>query len=141
MTLTRRNFEELGLPAGPYTHAVTHGSTLYTSGLTAFGTRAQAGTAGEQTKSVLDQFEFIAEKHSASLQDLVKVTIFATDPVDIPAIRETLEARYEDNVPASSLVLISKLFDPDLRLEMEAIFALRSNRAEMQHRIENETAS
>jgi len=140
MTLTRRNFEELGLPAGPYTHAVTHGSTLYTSGFTAFGTRAQTGTAGEQTCSVLDQLEFLAERHSASLRDLVKVTVFVTDPLDIPAIREILSDRYGNDVPASSLVLISELFDPDLRVEIEAIIALRSNRAEMQHSPKNKSA-
>ncbi|MES0882911.1 RidA family protein [Roseibium sp. SCP14] len=124
MTLTRQNFEQLGLPVGPYTHAVRHDNTLYTSGFTAFGTDAQNGTAYEQTHAVLDQLEFIARQYGKGLTDLLKVTVFVSDPADIPGIREAAQSRYGDAIPASSLVLISGLFSPELRVEIEGIFAL-----------------
>ncbi len=50
MPLARQNFEELGLPAGPYTHAIRHGQTVYTSGFTAFGTPAQADSAARKSR-------------------------------------------------------------------------------------------
>ena len=124
MPLARKNIEELGLPVGPYTHAVVHGNTLYTSGFTAFGTDAQAAGAGEQAHAVLDQLGLLARDFGRSLADLVKVTVFVIDPHDIPAIRTALTDRYGGNVPASSLVMISGLFAPDLKVEIEAIFAL-----------------
>ncbi|WP_428649948.1 RidA family protein [Roseibium sp.] len=124
MPVTRQNFEQLGLPAGPYTHAVTHAETLYTSGFTAFGTPAAASGAGDQTRAVLNQLAFIAQQHGKDLDALLKVTVFVTNPADIPEIREALAARYGCHVPASSLVVISELFAPDLKVEIEAVFAL-----------------
>ncbi len=124
MNLKRKNISYLGPVVGPYTHAVFHGDTLYTSGLTAFGTKAQAKGAGEQANAILDQLSVLAENCGTSLSDLVKVTIFATDPGDIPDVRNVLTERYGNAVPASSLVMVNGLFSPDLRLEMEAIFAL-----------------
>jgi 2-iminobutanoate/2-iminopropanoate deaminase len=124
MILERQNFEQLGLPVGPYTHAVRHQNTLYTSGFTAFGTDAQNGSASEQTHAVLDQLQFIARQYGKDLQDLLKVTVFVTDPEDIPGIREAAQSRYGDAVPASSLVMTSGLFSPELRVEIEGIFAL-----------------
>lgn len=124
MPVTRTNYEDLGLPVGPYTHAVTHNTTLYTSGFTAFGTKAQTGTAGEQTNAVLDQLEFIAAKQGKTLSALVKVTVFVKDPEDIPGIRTALSHRYSTAVPASSLVMVAGLFSPDLRVEIEAVLAL-----------------
>ena len=124
MTIARQNYEALGLPVGPYTHAVRHADTVYTSGFTAFGTEAQKSGAGEQTNAILVQLAHIAEQFDGTLADLVKVTVFITDATDIPAIRAALEAGYGSAVPASSLVMVSGLFAPELRVEIEAVFGL-----------------
>jgi 2-iminobutanoate/2-iminopropanoate deaminase len=124
MSLVRKNLAELGLPVGPYTHAVVHGDTVYTSGFTAFGSEAQDGPAGDQTSAVLDQLDTLARAFGRSLRDLVKVTVFVTDPADIPGIRTVLTDRYGDAVPASSLVMVAGLFAPELKIEIEAVFAL-----------------
>ena len=86
MPLERRNFTELGLPAGPYSHAATHSGMLFTSGFTAFGTGAQDGDAGQQTHAILDQLSFIAGKYGKTLADLIKVTIFITGQADLPLV-------------------------------------------------------
>ncbi|WP_395174067.1 RidA family protein [Roseibium alexandrii] len=125
MLPVRQNIEQLGPVAGPYSHAVIHGNTLYTSGLTAFGSNSQFEDAGVQTQTILDQLSFLAESCKTSLQHLIKVTIFAVDPADIPEIRAALINRYGENVPASSLVFVKELFSPDLRLEIEAVFAVQ----------------
>lgn len=122
--IERLNLPELGLPAGPYSHAVVHGRTLYTSGFTAFGTDSQAGGMAEQIGAIFRQFEIIAASQNASLAELVKVTIFITNPADIPELRTALEKQYGSNVPASSLVIVASLFAPELAVEVEAIFAL-----------------
>ncbi|WP_428524445.1 RidA family protein [Roseibium sp.] len=120
----RQNVDQLGPVAGPYSHAVIHGDAVYTSGLTAFGSNSQAGGAAAQTHTIVDQLSILAESCKTSLQHLIKVTIFAVDPADIPEIREVLSDRYGENVPASSLVFVKELFSPDLRLEIEAVFAV-----------------
>lgn len=126
MNVIRKNIEDLGPVAGPYTHAVFHGNTLYTSGLTAFGTDAQAKGAGAQVSAIVDQLALLAENCGTSMASLVKVTIFAIDPSDIPGVRSVLTERYGNAVPASSLVMVDSLFSPDLRVEIEAIFALET---------------
>ncbi|MEO1114948.1 MAG: RidA family protein [Pseudomonadota bacterium] len=124
MTLSRQNFEALGHPVGPYTHAVRHADTVYTSGFTAFGTKAQRSGAGEQSDAILEQLAFIATQFDRTLADLIKVTVFVTDASDIPAIRDVLQSGYGAEVPASSLVMVSGLFAPELRVEIEAVFGL-----------------
>ncbi|WP_289033144.1 RidA family protein [uncultured Roseibium sp.] len=124
MPLTRINLPELGLPVGPYSHAVRHGDTLYTSGFTAFGTDAQSASASAQAAAIFDQLERIATSQGSSMEKLVKVTVFITDPASIPSLRDALTERYAEQVPASSMVIVNGLFAPELALEVEAIFAL-----------------
>ncbi len=124
MTVERINYPELGLPVGPYTHAVVQGKTLYTSGFTAFGTKAQESSIAEQAKEIFDQLEVIANAQGTSMEDLIKVTVFVTDLSDMIALRDTLVEIYGDFTPASSLIKIESLFAPELKIEIEAIFAL-----------------
>lgn len=124
MDIQRHNCEPLGPPLGPYVHSVAHQNTLYTSGLTAYGTEAQQGTICEQAEAIFTQLELIAEQQGTSIVNLVKVTIFVTDLTDIEMLRNFLFEYYGDNLPASSLVKVDALFAADLRIEIEATVAL-----------------
>ncbi|WP_020590710.1 RidA family protein [Kiloniella laminariae] len=124
MQLQRINLPELGLPVGPYVHAVRHQHTLYTSGFTAYGTAYQYGSLAEQTRGIFEQLLSIAEAQKTSLEGLVKVTIFVTDLERIAELRDCLMELYDGAVPASSLVKVDRLFSPELLIEVEAIFAL-----------------
>lgn len=120
----RKNYPQLGEVKAPYVHAVKHGETLYVAGLTAFGTAAQQGDMAEQAESIFDQLRAIAAAEHTSLASLLKVTIFITSFTEITALREVLYRNYGEHLPASSLVQVSGLFSADLRIEIEAIFAL-----------------
>ncbi|WP_277972206.1 RidA family protein [Pantoea agglomerans] len=120
----RKNYPQLGEVKAPYVHAVKHGATLYVAGLTAFGTAAQQGDMAEQAESIFDQLRAIAAAEHTSLASLLKVTIFITSFTEITALREVLYGNYGEHLPASSLVQVSGLFSADLRIEIEAIFAL-----------------
>ncbi len=124
MTVDRINYPELGLPVGPYTHAVIHGDTLYTSGFTAFGTEAQSGSIGQQARAIFAQLEIIAKQKNISMDNLIKVTVFVTELTDMTALRDTLSDLYGTHVPASSLIKIESLFAAELKIEIEAVFAL-----------------
>ena len=124
MSIQRHNYENLGLPLGPYVHSVTHQNTLYTSGLTAFGTQAQNGTISDQARAIFAQLESIAKQQNTSLQNLIKVTIFVTDLTDIDGLRDCLFDLYGESLPASALIKIDSLFTPGLIIEIEAILAL-----------------
>ncbi|QFU22400.1 RidA family protein [Shewanella eurypsychrophilus] len=124
MNVQRINYAELGEIAGPYVHASIHKHTLYTSGLTAFGTQAQTGNIGEQTRAIFSQLSLIATHHNITLKSLVKVTLFVTDLTDIVLLRQTLFDIYGDDLPASSLIKVDALFCDDLKIEIEAILGL-----------------
>lgn len=58
--MVRKNYPELGEVKAPYVHSVKHGNTLYISGLTAFGTRAQQAGIGAQAEEVFTQIRTVA---------------------------------------------------------------------------------
>ena len=125
MSATERiNYSALGEVKAPYVHAVKQGNTLYISGLTAFGSVAQRSSMAEQAEVIFQQFQFIAHAENTTLSALLKVTIFITSFDEIDALRKVLFRYYGDHLPASSLVQVSRLFSPDLKIEIEAIMAL-----------------
>lgn len=124
MSILKHNYDGLDEPAGPYVHAVSHQNTLYTSGLTAFGTHAERGNICDQARSIFEQLELITKQHSTSLQQLIKVTVFVTDLTDIGLLRNCLFDVYGDHLPASSLIKIESLFSPELLIEIEAMIAI-----------------
>lgn len=124
MTVQRLNLPQLGLPAGPYSHAIVHGQTLYTSGFTAYGTAAQAASVKEQVRAIFKQFRVIAASQGTTLANLVKVTIFLTSPESIPELRDALVEEYGPDIPASSMTIVRSLFAPELKVEIEAILAV-----------------
>ncbi|MDP9525307.1 RidA family protein [Pseudomonas protegens] len=122
--LSRKNYQALGAPAGPYSASVRHQGTLYLSGLTAFGSKAQGQSIAEQAEAIFKQLKQVAEAEGIGLHDLIKVTVFVTSLEDLDALREVLSRNYQGAYPASSLVQVAGLFSPEVNIEIEALFAL-----------------
>ena len=120
----RITYSHLPKIAGPYVHATKHNGTLYISGLTAFGTDAQAASLTEQCQAILAQIEAVLDTEKKEKKDIVKVTVFVTDIGQLASIRESLFSFYDGSLPACSLVEVSKLIHPDLKIEIEAIVGL-----------------
>lgn len=121
--ISRNNYAELGVPVGPYVHATKHNGLLYSSGLTAFGTSAEDGNISEQTKEIFRQLEVILTAEQSGLSKLIKVTIFVKDLDDLAKLRDILFEIYGDNIPASSVIEVKRLFSPKVKIEIEAIAA------------------
>lgn len=124
MQLQRENYAALGPVAGPYSHSVVHGNTLYTSGLSAFGTADQNSSIDLQVRSIFQQLASICTANNTSLAMLVKVTLFVPDMGEIAPLRAALFDIYGEHIPASSLIAVDSLFADDLKIELEAIVAL-----------------
>jgi 2-iminobutanoate/2-iminopropanoate deaminase len=124
MAIERKNYPSLAPPVGPYVHAVKHGGLLYVSGLTAFGTLAQARGLAEQTESVFAQLAAIASSEQTTLGSLLKVTLFVTTFEGLEELRAVLFHILGRALPASSLVQVAGLFAPELRIELEAVLAV-----------------
>jgi 2-iminobutanoate/2-iminopropanoate deaminase len=124
MTVERKNYSQLAQPVGPYVHAVKYNGMLFISGLTAFGTPAARQGLAEQARVIFEQIAAIAEAEHTDLAALIKVTSFVTSFEQIGALRGALFEIYGKELPASSLVQVSRLFAPELQLEIEAILAV-----------------
>jgi len=121
MTINRTNHAELGEPVGPYTHSVAFNNVIYTSGLTAFGTDAIDKDISAQTQEIFRQLDVLLKNENSGLNRLIKVTLFVSDISQLVTVRETLFEIYNGEIPASSAVEVSKLFDPRVKIEIEAI--------------------
>lgn len=122
--IERKTYAALPPVVGPYSHAVKHGSTLYLSGFTAFGTEAQGQSLEKQANAILEQIKAVAIEEGTDMSSLLKVTLFITDFSQVGELRKVLAHHYAGNLPASSLVEVSKLFSPELNIEIEAIFGV-----------------
>lgn len=124
MPLKRSNYKVLGMPVGPYVHAVQHGDILYLSGLTAYGTSGQGKDISEQVKVIFQQIEHICQMENTTLSNIIKVTIYVTDMAAMAELRQALFDVYGEHIPASSLVHVESLFSSDVDIEIEAIIGL-----------------
>lgn len=77
--------------------------------------KAQARQTLENMKSVLNQL-------GATMDDVVKVTVFVTDMSHFKEIHEVRREYFKrGNYPASTIVEINRLANEDLMIEIEAI--------------------
>jgi reactive intermediate/imine deaminase len=120
------NPDTLPQPSG-YTHVVesTGGRTVYISGqiaLDAQGNLVGAGDMAAQAEQVFANLRAALAAANASFADLVKLTYYLVDIVQIQAVRDVRD-RYIDaaRYPASTAVEVRRLVHPDLLLEIDAV--------------------
>ena len=124
MDLQRMLYPHLQKPSGAFCHAVRANGFLFMSGFTAGNTPAQNGDIVEQTEAVMDQIQGILEAEGAGLEHVVKVTVYVTELDRLSEIHDVRFRYFADNLPASTLVQVSALVRPELKIEIEAIVAL-----------------
>jgi reactive intermediate/imine deaminase len=112
-----------------YSHAVAvNGPLLVISGqvpLDEAGQLVGREDAREQVRQVFRNIAASLTAAGATMGQLVKLTVFLTDMADLPAFREVRDEFIAlDRPPASSLVQVSGLVNPDFRVEIEAMAAL-----------------
>jgi enamine deaminase RidA (YjgF/YER057c/UK114 family) len=91
--------------------------------LDAAGRVVGAGDPEEQTRQVIRNLQRVLEEASATLADVVKVTVFITDLAYFPAVSRVRAAHFGDSLPASSFAVVTSLSRPELLVAMEAIAA------------------
>jgi len=112
-------------PAGPYSPATlaTGSRVLNISGQIAAD--ADGPVVGgedpyEQARECLRKLDELLRAAGASKADVVRVGIFLTDIADRPAVAKARVEYFGDHRPAATLVAISALVAPELKVEIEA---------------------
>ncbi len=86
------------------------------------GNTVGVGDIKAQTRQVLENLKDVLEAGGATLDDVVKVTVFVTNVAEHFAhIHEVRSEFWKDGYPASTLVEISALANPELLIEIEAL--------------------
>jgi enamine deaminase RidA (YjgF/YER057c/UK114 family) len=110
-------------PYSHYCHVVRADRHVWVSG--SVGIAADGSipdTTVEQFRLALASVDACLRHAGAQAKHVVKVTIFMTDISERPLINPLrIEYFGESNRPASTLVEVSKLVDPRLRVEIEAV--------------------
>jgi reactive intermediate/imine deaminase len=125
----RQEFRVDGLPAplSHYTDAVRFGDLLYVSGLTAHDAQGHftgEGDAAEQTRQILKNLGLVLQAAGAGFADVLKVTVYLTDINDRAIINPVRQEFFGSAIPASTLVEVSRLALPGMKVEIEAIVGL-----------------
>jgi len=110
---------------GSYSQAIKVDEHIYCSGqipLRADGSMVE-GSIAEQTEQVLVNLQAVLEEAGASLEDVVKTTIYLTDLSDFEAVNEVYGSYFPKNPPARATVQVSAL-PKGAKIEIEAVAVL-----------------
>ena len=115
---------ELGTPISHYTDAVRVGDLLFVSGCVptdADGNVVGGDDVAAQARKTFENIGLILERAGASFADVAKVTVFLTDVDDRPKINPVRQEVFGDAKPASTLIEVSRLAIPGIKIEIEAV--------------------
>ena len=117
-----------GAPAaiGPYSQAIRAGELLFVSGQVpldpATGELIE-GDVAAQTHRVLQSLEAIVRAAGATLDDVVKTTVYLADMNDFVAMNRVYATFFADPAPARAAVQVARL-PKDAQVEIDAIVRL-----------------
>ena len=116
-------------PVNGYSHAVAFtGRLVVVSGqvpVDADGQLVGQGDPEAQVRQVFRNLQGALTAAGATMDQVVKLTVFLTDMADLAAFRKVRDEHIRaDRPPASSLVRVSGLVSPEFRIEVEALAAI-----------------
>jgi 2-iminobutanoate/2-iminopropanoate deaminase len=131
----RQEYRVAGLakPLSHYTDAVRFKDMLFISGLGAFdaaGNVVGADDVVEQTRQIFRNMQLVLDAAGADFSDILKVVVYVTDVKDLPRINPVRQQVFGEYRPTSTLVEVSRLALPEMKVEIEAVVGLRERYAD-----------
>ena len=111
------------LPIGPYSQAIRFEKLIFLSGqiaLDAQSGKLVSGGVEEQTRQVLKNLSSVLHAGGASLETVLKTTIFLKDITDFSRVNDIYAEFFKTSLPARSTVEVSRL-PKDVLVEIDCI--------------------
>ncbi|QQK78528.1 RidA family protein [Salicibibacter cibi] len=107
---------------GPYSQGIIVNNLFYSSGQIPLTPEMEIVGDGihEQTEQVLKNVQAVLKEAGASLESVVKTTIFIKNMDDFPVINEIYGRYFDEHQPARSCVEVARL-PKDVQIEIEVI--------------------
>lgn len=125
MTTSRINPAAMGGEPGAYSNGIlveAPAATLYVAGQIGIDAKGVASADFvEQTQQAWKNVETILADAGMKLSDIVKTTIYLTDPKDYPAFVKVRTEVLAGHKPASTLVYVSALVKPEWKVEIDVV--------------------
>jgi 2-iminobutanoate/2-iminopropanoate deaminase len=114
-------------PVGPYSSAMIVGNLVFVSGQSGRDPQTDrvADTIEAQTEQVLRNIATILEAAGSSLSRVVRCGVFLTDMAEFPRMNQVYARMFGDHRPARTTVAVSDLPGEGLKVEIDAVAALR----------------
>jgi enamine deaminase RidA (YjgF/YER057c/UK114 family) len=106
-----------------YSRALAVGDACFVSGTTDAGPEGASRHPGDpagQARAVFAIIEAALTEAGFALDDVVRTRMFIVDPADAAAVIAVHGELFRDIRPASTLVVVARLIDPTLLVEIEA---------------------
>jgi enamine deaminase RidA (YjgF/YER057c/UK114 family) len=110
-----------------YSHVVRTGNLVFIAGQVAQDTSGQLVGVGDfpvQAAQVFDNLSRALASVGATLENLVKITIYITDPRFRDPLREVNRRYLPADQPTSTLLVVAGLARPEYLIEIDAVAAL-----------------
>ena len=108
---------------GPYSQAVNAGTFTFVSGQVAINPETgdlMNQSIEQQAEQVIKNLKAICNEANASLDNIVKLTIYITDMNDFSVVNEVMQRYFKEPYPARATVEVSAL-PLGVNVEMDAI--------------------
>ncbi len=106
-----------------YSRALAVGDACFVSGTTDAGpdgATRHPGDAAGQTRAVFEIIQGALAEAGFALDEVVRTRMFIVDPADGEAVIAVHGELFRDIRPASTLVVVARLIEPSLLVEIEA---------------------
>lgn len=117
-------------PSGHFSHATTveaRGKLVFISGMTAHqpdGTVAGVGDIEVQTRQVCENVKAAVEAAGGTMDDICRIDVHVRNMEHFEAIHKVRREYFKPPLPASTMVEVTKMTNPDYLIEISAIAVL-----------------
>jgi enamine deaminase RidA (YjgF/YER057c/UK114 family) len=111
-------------PEGTWSNCLVADGIAYIAGMTARAANfdgVEGADAYTQTKVIFGKIKALVEAAGGQMSDIVKVVIYVTDIGEREQVWKGRREFFSGNFPVSTLIEVSALARPEMKVEIEAI--------------------